>query len=465
MVTIGIELLADRYHATAWGRAANEGEPEWPPSPWRLARALVSASWRLGIAESREADINTLLNALATPPRITLPRAIATHTRHYMPINGGLNTTLVLDPFTRTDGTPICFVWDDVDLSGDLTDLLDTLLDAVGYFGRAEAPCVARSIEALEPGSLESMPLALAGDADDGDVVQVLCLTDDATFAALSESTAERQKKRLVNPPAGRFVSYLRPRGALDPPVRRVVAKPEPPVHVLRFAIESAAPVPITNAIQLADRYRAAVLKRADSFSASAETIALLRGKDGNDGPLMQGHGHCHYLVTDERGDRRADHLTVWCPAGLESDAIRALDVITLHSWTLDRPVSLVLLGRHAASDLPSARIFAQTHIWESHTPFLPVRHPKHRAGHIIDGYEDQVRLELSRRGFAEPLEVELVREHHPSWGSFRRERDRRRDPDVPALGVRLTFSERVQGPIAIGRHSHFGMGLFLPSI
>ncbi len=462
MIAVGIELLADRYHATAWGRAANEGEPEWPPSPWRLARALVSAAWKLGIADSRDHEINALLHALVAPPRITLPRAIAAHTRHYMPINGGLNTTLVLDPFTRTDGTPICFVWDDLELTSDLVALLDTLLEAVGYFGRGEAPCVANRIDEGLPGALDAIPLAMAGDTDDGDVVQVLCLTDGVTVAALSESTAERQKKRLVSPPAGRFVSYLRPRGALDPPVRRIVTKPEPPVHVLRFAIESAAPVPITNAIQLADRYRAAVLKRADS--ASAATIALLRGKYGDDGPPRQGHDHCHYLVTDERGDRRADHLTVWCTAGLGADAIWALDVITLRSWTLDRPVSLVLLGRHGASDVPTTGIFALAREWESHTPFLPVRHPKHRAGRIIDGYQDQVRLELARRGFAEPTGVELVRQHHPSWASFRRERDRRRDPDVPALGIRLAFAEPVQGPIVIGKHSHFGMGLFVPS-
>ena len=461
MVIIGIELLADRYHATAWGRAANEGEPEWPPSPWRLARAIVSAAWRLGIAELRQDDINALLNALAAPPRITLPRAIAAHTRHYMPINGGLNTTLVLDPFTRTDGTPICFVWDDIDLPDDLSDLLNTLLDAVGYFGRAEAPCVALRVNDFEHGPLVSVPLSLAGDDDDGDIVQVLCLTDGATLSALSESTAERQKKRLVSPPAGRFVSYLRPRGALDPPARRFVPRIEPLVHVLRFAIESAAPVPITDAIQLADRYRAAVLKRADS--AAPETVALIRGKEALDGPLLQGHGHCHYLVTDERGDRRADHLTVWCPSGLGPEAIRALDLLTLRSWTLDRPVSLVLLSRHCAPDAPGDGIFARAHEWESHTPFLPVRHPKHRGVGVVDGYEDQVRLELTRRGFPQPTDVELVREHHPSWGSFRRERDRRRDPATPAMGVHLTFAEPVQGPISIGKHSHFGMGLFLP--
>ena len=461
MVTIEIELLADRYHATAWGRAANEGEPEWPPSPWRLARALTSAAWRLGVAKSRMNDIDALLYALAAPPRIKLPKAIAAHTRHYMPIEGGLNTTLVLDPFMRTDGTAIGFVWDDVDLATDLTDLLDMLLAAVGYFGRAEGPCVARRVERIEPESQEAVPFSLAEAGDDGNIVQVLCLSDDANVMTLSASTAERQSKRLISPPAGRFVSYLRPRAALDPPIRRFAPGTEPLIHVLRFALESTAPVPITDAIQFADRYRAAVLKRA--ASASPQTIALIRGREAGDGPLLQGHGHCHYLVTDEDGDRRADHLTIWCLEGLGPEAIQVLDVLTLRSWTLDRPVSLVLLGRHTATDLPGADVFTSAQVWESHTPFLPVRHPKHRSGRVVDGYEDQILLELARRAFPEPTKVELMREHRPSWGSFRRERDRRRDPNTPAMGVRLTFSERVQGPISIGKHSHFGMGLFVP--
>lgn len=32
MPVLEIFFLAERYHATAWGRNVNEGEPEWPPS-------------------------------------------------------------------------------------------------------------------------------------------------------------------------------------------------------------------------------------------------------------------------------------------------------------------------------------------------------------------------------------------------------------------------------------------------
>jgi CRISPR-associated protein Csb2 len=42
--TLALRFPLGRYHATPWDRSANEGTTEWPPSPWRLLRALV-ATW------------------------------------------------------------------------------------------------------------------------------------------------------------------------------------------------------------------------------------------------------------------------------------------------------------------------------------------------------------------------------------------------------------------------------------
>ena len=44
-VIIELTFPGGRYHATPWGRHVNEGVAEWPPSPWRLLRALV-AVWK-----------------------------------------------------------------------------------------------------------------------------------------------------------------------------------------------------------------------------------------------------------------------------------------------------------------------------------------------------------------------------------------------------------------------------------
>ena len=45
MLLIELAFPAGRYHATPWGRHVNEGVCEWPPSPYRLVRALYDA-WK-----------------------------------------------------------------------------------------------------------------------------------------------------------------------------------------------------------------------------------------------------------------------------------------------------------------------------------------------------------------------------------------------------------------------------------
>ena len=45
MLAIRFDFTANRYHATQWGRHVNEGVLEWPPSPWRILRAIV-ATWQ-----------------------------------------------------------------------------------------------------------------------------------------------------------------------------------------------------------------------------------------------------------------------------------------------------------------------------------------------------------------------------------------------------------------------------------
>ncbi len=42
--TLAFRFPLGRYHANPWDRAVNEGASEWPPSPWRILRALV-ATW------------------------------------------------------------------------------------------------------------------------------------------------------------------------------------------------------------------------------------------------------------------------------------------------------------------------------------------------------------------------------------------------------------------------------------
>src|SRR5437588_5734085 len=83
-VTLKLTFPAGRYHATPWGRHVNEGVPEWPPSPWRLLRALV-ATWQRKCPDLSEAAVSQVLRQLLPPPLFYLPPARVAHTRHYMP--------------------------------------------------------------------------------------------------------------------------------------------------------------------------------------------------------------------------------------------------------------------------------------------------------------------------------------------------------------------------------------------
>src|SRR5437867_3663314 len=43
--TLLLRFPGRRYHATPWGHHVNEGLIEWPPSPWRLLRALLATGY------------------------------------------------------------------------------------------------------------------------------------------------------------------------------------------------------------------------------------------------------------------------------------------------------------------------------------------------------------------------------------------------------------------------------------
>src|SRR5947207_6679134 len=83
-VPVALTFPAGRFHATPWGHHVNEGLPEWPPSPWRLLRALV-AVWKRKLSGLSQDLVEQVLTALGSqPPAFHLPPATLAHTRHYM---------------------------------------------------------------------------------------------------------------------------------------------------------------------------------------------------------------------------------------------------------------------------------------------------------------------------------------------------------------------------------------------
>ena len=64
---VSISFPLGRYHATPGDRHVNEGAIEWPPSPWRLVRALV-AVWHDRCPELSEEAVLEVLNVVGDHP-------------------------------------------------------------------------------------------------------------------------------------------------------------------------------------------------------------------------------------------------------------------------------------------------------------------------------------------------------------------------------------------------------------
>lgn len=510
-VVIKLAFPAGRYHATPWGRHVNEGVPEWPPSPWRLLRAIV-AVWRRTCPEFSEVQVRRVLAPLTLPPRFRLPLHRVAHTRHYMPWEkkGPADRTLVFDTFVSVGRHAPLFVgWSDAELSAEDLAGLGKILANMSYLGRAEGWIHAELTDEQPTWNCEPAP------DTDSNPVPVLCPNPETAFAdehfptldpkklakgklnpsdflfdcprwhlCLDTETISRQKWSIV--PGTKWVNYTRPMEA-----GAASAKPKP-VHqptVARFAIDGPVLPLVTETLPLAERARHALLSKCKFLArrdrpglADADIWPLtpaLWGKDERGQP-RKGHQHACFLPADEDRDGRIDHLTVYAPMGFNELEIQALDRLRQLSYRDDHPVRLLLVGLGSPRDF-RAPLLEESTVWVSATPFVVTRYPK-RSGTKRDQPEHYtspraftrlVLLEELRRRPGLP-EVVSIEEDEEGIGfqrlrpiQFRRFRELKPGDDGgrrPAGGFRIRFAAPISGPLYLGHSCHFGLGLFLPS-
>ncbi len=509
MLAVGMKFPGGRYHATPWGRHVNEGEVAWPPSSWRLLRALI-ATWhrKVGPDDRSEAIFAELLESLArSQPVYRLPSGVHAHTRHYMPIRKGRSetTTLVFDAFARLEPeAELVMAWPDADLSPEAAELLDTLLERLGYVGRAESWVEARRIEDWDgqpncrpldhqraeldasPGGEEQELLDLLVPRDpegyetfresflEGSAARKLKPAErrrlEATLpgdwiAALAVETPDLQAAGWSRPPAARQVSYLRPVGCLEPgatPGRAVSAERRRPTSA-RFALYGRPLPRIEDAVRVGETLRNAIASRTGEQLGDEPAPAVLTGhREGADND----HRHAFYLPEDADGDGLVDHLVVHAEEGFGPEVRAALGSMDKLWRKAEGPTwKLVLEGVGARDELGATTdLLAKAEVWISVTPYL---HPWYSKKSFTA--EDQLRRECRLRGFelaeAEELDTIRVRSRDRRPIDFHRFRSKRglTQPDTRGSFWRLTFAEPVSGPLALGFGCHFGLGLFRP--
>lgn len=474
MLIVDVNFTAGRFHATPWGRHVNEGVVEWPPSPWRLLRALV-ATWKRTFFAVPAEEMSPLLLALAAPPEFRLPAAAVSHVRHYMP-EGDRRRVKVFDTFVAVaPHQPVRFVWPNVSLEGAQLALLEGVLSRVPYFGRAESWCAMSLGNPPDLSTYDEPGYTKAQlETNDGDTESVMVLAADPwpvghligpRHPLMIDMSTLRDELRRRDPPGASWLVYQRSRRALTPRAggSGSLRLPHERVHVMRFGLESKPLPDITQAIAVGEGFRSAAMSR---YGGKEKRQSIILSGHRPDGERASGHEHARFVPTAEERDRRQiSHVTVVAKGGLDPEEQAALRKV---EWIRagEASISTVYLGAATLDEAAKTSIspfFGPSTRWVSSTPYVLSRHPRGKT----DSPTAQVSRELEflfpgKRVRVRELGLDEIR--RPRWSEFRRWRSHGPQPALAqGFGFELIFDEPVRGPIAIGYASHYGLGVFLP--
>ena len=411
-LSLAFRFPAGRYHATPYGHHVNEGLIEWPPSPWRVLRALISVGYTSGAwnRSGPPAAARGLIEKLSAElPHYHLPSAIGAHSRHYMP-TGVLDDkkiiekkTLVFDTWARIEDGEMTITWSSVRLDEAERSIAGTLVERLSYLGRSEswvagrlvAPgddiptgnCFPEARNGASPGrGWEQVPLLAALDA--GDFAEWRSVQLETALAELPLPHGRKPSKALLRrrseaaesypadlldclqkdtnwlrrhgwsqPPGSRRVFYWRKRDAIEvgSPRARSTRRSETRIEAMLLSLANVqrndhALPPVTRTLPQADLlHRALVGIAARKGGAQPE----LTGRDGNRRPLRGRHAHAHIIPLDLDRDGHLDHVLIWAPMGLGSAAQDTIHAVrsTFTKGGLE-PLRLAVAGRGSLTDL-----------------------------------------------------------------------------------------------------------------
>jgi CRISPR-associated protein Csb2 len=472
--TLAIRFPLGKYHANPWDRAVNEGASEWPPSPWRILRALL-ATWYTRWPDLPESVIDKLLDALADPPAYRTPPTRSGHTRHYLPDldhrKGETGKTdLTLDPFLTVDRDAELLVRWDVDLDGEQREALAKLAELLPYLGRSESVCEARlADEDPIPDETWWRP-----EADsDARRIRLLTVTRPLNRSTLEVTTPELRKRRRTLPPGTRWVTYTA--SEMTPPPDPVARKGSGPlVTAIKFAVTGSKPLATRYGVLLADEAH----RKVGSLLEKATIPDSHRRDIMGTGGATSSHRHAHWIPLPDLGARETRgivrSLVIWVPNGLQADDLRA--ILSLRSVSGQRggvdgyhirgfpELRLLFQAAGNVDDIAPELCGPPTRRWRSVTPYLPVRyrHPKRET--VEEFLVADVTAELRYRGLPDVVTVTAVEPSAGRVNQFRRYRmNERLTRSREGVGLRLELESPVAGPLLLGQLSHFGFGVFQP--
>ena len=313
---------------------------------------------------------------------------------------------------------------------------------------------------------------------------------------ALMLETADYKECGWSRPPASRSVPYTlhqdaAPRTRPAPRSRSTPTRSGMPPTVARYLLVGRPRPTVFDSVKIGELMRLAALSQFGwTMSPGGRKLPAapwqLSGRGGDGKPISDPtHPHAFWLPEDADCDGLIDHVSVYVAAGIPSEIQERLQRVR-RLWTsrgeattetAERPHTdewlLALEGfAHPGDFAAAAPIFRASRTWRSATPFIP-------SGHLGPaGHGGEIRRLLVRRHLDTRLNIDArdvtvselrtipVANSPRSPLHFHRFRSRRgeRHGNRPYAFVEANFPAEVQGPLALGYGSHFGLGQFVPS-
>jgi CRISPR-associated protein Csb2 len=491
-----------RFHATPWKVSPFEDLlGEWPPSPWRLARAVIARWYQWKREMGGEDELTQLDDLVAALCDSSYCFHLPVHARRggplrqYHPVEFGWNppgkkraamrsysTRLSQDNFwcvPRDEAGTVWWIIDGDRWTPQLLATLDRCLERLSYFGRAETLTVIRRFDGVAP----ERNCELRSGVRTRSSAPVLAPARGASRSDLERVTNDPLAARRI--PRGAKMTYADLPPAQPAHEQALIPRARTASKLVQLAIGwNVAPEPSATA-RLTARFRSAVLNELlrlktgadnttwNTASASVRNaIADMTGKDANKKPL-QGNRHAEFLVWWENA--LPTRLLAWRSSRPFDDDERTAILLAASrdlAWGAAGPEAdawkIRLVPLDAAVPPPPGFDGTRACVWESVTPYVPPRHDlrggKPRASESLP---NQVRRELALRDVPGSQDVEAEQIAPATWVAVHlpssRSNARLFVGNRRGYWLRLEFREPLIGPIRLGHSSTFGLGLFKP--
>lgn len=491
-----------RYHANPWRAFAfDDPHGEWPPSPWRLLRALLARSFQLSREREGTGDdvLRQKLVQAFCDSKISFQ--LPAHSwrgpglQQYQPSEfkkipaaaarpgeKTYNTTKNKDNFwlVPSEADALFWILEGANWTEELLAHLDECLARMTYLGRAE------SITQIERSDSEVDSIHANCELKDkrtSTSVPILCPRIDATLEQVSCQTHDDAVANSTTP-HGAIWKYAERPARAKPASKAPSRKTLPPAQIVQFAIGGRVFPPLRYWLRITEKFRGITLRQiaiqvtgnhgakfAELPPEIRAKFSLFTGKDSTD-TALSGHQHAaFFLIPDSHG--KPSRLICWRKVpftDVEQAALLAASEAPL-AWDFgsdDWKLRLVPLPAETPLP-PDQNIFGKSAAWETLTPFVPPLHTVGRNGKPKNGceIETQILNILSDCGLPtatvtvlSPPEaaIQWVKIHRP-----RRSRAEKTNDDKRAFKIRLQFENPNEGPLFLGHSSHFGLGLFVP--